>query len=116
MGCSIQKDTQECCGKKENHQCDEFYPYYNCPEGPDYGYYYRDYKKHVYRSWRYDEYYPNTQTVYYVYPQENAYITHSTRHSIGGGEVTPQPNITTSSVRKPRAQQSQQNTIVKKRD
>lgn len=69
MGCSVQKGV-ECCGEKENHQCDEFYPYYNCPKGPDYGYSSRDYKKHVYQRWNSNPYYPNTQTVYYVPVQE----------------------------------------------
>tara|TARA_Y100000385_G_scaffold280713_1_gene332320 strand:- start:1732 stop:2184 length:453 start_codon:yes stop_codon:yes gene_type:complete len=67
LGCSVQQD---CC-ETDSHQCDEFYPYYNCPD-PVVGYYYRDYK----RTWSnsstsgYSSYYPNTQTVYYVPVQE----------------------------------------------
>lgn len=68
MGCSVQKEVG-CC-ESDNHQCDEFYPYYNCPKGPDYGYLPRNYKKHVYQRWNSNSYYPNTQTVYYVPVQE----------------------------------------------
>lgn len=64
-GCATQKNI-DCCSEKENHQCDELYPYYNCPDGPVHGYHYRDYKKYVNRTADYAPYYPNTQTVYYV--------------------------------------------------
>ena len=71
-GCSIQKETN-CCETNKDQQCDEFYPYYNCPD-PAAGYWSRGYKKWVYRTWtpplNVHPYYPNTQTVYYV-PVEN---------------------------------------------
>lgn len=65
MGCSIQKEVG-CC-EADEHQCDELYPYYNCPD-PVPVYHYRDYK----RTWSttstpgWSSYYPNTQRVYYV--------------------------------------------------
>jgi len=64
MGCSAQKGMN-CCEGEENRQCDEFYPFENCPD-PAKGYWVRGYKKHVRRTWSYEGYYPNTQTVYYV--------------------------------------------------
>lgn len=57
-GCTTTKEIN-CCDT-ESHQCDELYPYYNCPN-PTPVYHYRDYRK----TWSYDAYYPNTQTVYY---------------------------------------------------
>lgn len=68
MGCSVQKEI-ECCEGEENRQCDEFYPFENCPD-PAAGYWYRGYKKHVNRNYTPNNWYPNTQTVYYV-PVEN---------------------------------------------
>jgi hypothetical protein len=65
LGCSVQQD---CC-ETDNHQCDEFYPYYNCPD-PTVGYYYRDYKRTWSTTSSWSSYYPNTQTVYYVPVQE----------------------------------------------
>lgn len=73
MGCSTQKEI-ECCEGEKNRQCDEFYPFENCPTRSRHGYYSREYKKWVYRTWtpplNVHPYYPNTQTVYYV-PVEN---------------------------------------------
>ena len=63
MGCSVQKEI-DCC-EMEKRQCDEFYPYHNCPN-PAAGYWSRDYKRHVRQNWSYEGYYPNTQTIYYV--------------------------------------------------
>ena len=68
MGCSVQKEI-ECCEGEGNRQCDEFYPFENCPD-PAEGYWYRGYKKHVNRDYTPNVWYPNTQTVYYV-PVEN---------------------------------------------
>lgn len=68
-GCKVHQH----CDAYSDHQCDEFYPYYNCPDGPVHGYHYRDYKKYVNRTADYAPYYPNTQTVYYtpVYMDQN---------------------------------------------
>ena len=58
--------------------CDEFYPY-SCEDSVKFvAYTPREYKKYMRRNWDYTGYYPNTQTIYYVYPQ----VTH---------EVTPPP-------------------------
>ena len=85
MGCSVQKEV-DCC-ETDSPQCDEFYPYYNCPTGPKHGYYSREYKKWVYRTWtpplNVHPYYPNTQTVYYVpveIPVNNGTIISNTPH------------------------------------
>ena len=60
-GCSTQKEVG-CC----ESTCDEFYPFTNCPDTP-HGYYLREYKQQVRRSsWNYSDYYPNTQTVYFI--------------------------------------------------
>ena len=71
MGCSVQKEVN-CCETGKDQQCDEFYPYYNCPD-PAAGYWVRGYKQHIRSNTDYSGYYPNTQTVYYVPVQE--YIT-----------------------------------------
>jgi hypothetical protein len=47
-GCTTTKEIN-CCDT-ESHQCDELYRDYNC---------------HRTKTWSYDAYYPNTQTVYY---------------------------------------------------
>jgi hypothetical protein len=61
MGCSVQKEVG-CC----ESTCDEFYPFTNCPDTP-HGYYLREYKQQIRRSsYNYSDYYPNTQTVYFV--------------------------------------------------
>lgn len=69
LGCSVQKEVG-CC-EADEHQCDELYPYYNCPD-PVPVYHYRDYKRTWSNSYTpgYNSYYPNTQTVYYVPVQE----------------------------------------------
>lgn len=64
VGCSIQKETN-CCETGKDQQCDEFYPYYNCPD-PASGYWVRGYKQHIRSNTDYSGYYPQTQTVYYV--------------------------------------------------
>lgn len=63
LGCSVQQD---CC-ETDNLQCDEMYPYYNCPS-PSQVYHYRDYKRTWSNSYTsgWNSYYPNTQIVYYV--------------------------------------------------
>ena len=65
IGCTTTKEIN-CCDT-ESHQCDELYPYYNCPD-PTPVYHYRDYKRTWTNSYTsgYNPYYPNTQTVYYV--------------------------------------------------
>ena len=69
LGCSVQKEV-DCC-ETDNHQCDELYPYYNCPD-PTPAYHYRTYKRTWSNSYTpgWNSYYPNTQTVYYVPVQE----------------------------------------------
>lgn len=69
LGCSVQKEVG-CC-ETDNHQCDELYPYYNCPD-PTPVYHYRTYKRTWSNSYTpgWNSYYPNTQTVYYVPAQE----------------------------------------------
>ena len=64
-GCTTTKEIN-CCDT-EAHQCDELYPYYNCPD-PTPVYHYRTYKRTWTNSYThgYNSYYPNTQTVYYV--------------------------------------------------
>ena len=60
MGCSVQQGA-------ESASCDEYYPFINCPDTP-HGYYLREYKQQIRRShYDYSDYYPNTQTVYYIY-------------------------------------------------
>ena len=99
-GCSVQKD---CCDIN-NHQCDEFYPYYNCVD-PVTGYYSREYKKQVRRTLNYDSYYPNTQTIYYVPVQDvvtpplnNGNILYNTRRperlgAMGEKQKTPRKDV-----------------------
>ena len=71
MGCSVQKEVN-CC-ETDNLQCDELYPYYNCPD-PTPVYHYRTYQRTWSNSYTpgWNSYYPNTQTVYYVPVQECA--------------------------------------------
>ena len=69
MGCSVQKETN-CCGETKDHQCDEFYPYYDCDLTGAYSYTPRNYKKHIRSTFDYSGYYPNTQTIYYVPVQD----------------------------------------------
>ena len=93
LGCSVQQD---CC-ETGNHQCDEFYPYYNCPD-PAAGYYYRDYKRTWSTTSSWGPYYPNTQTVYYVPVQEpvtppvnNGNMLYNTRRPEQLGAVDEKP-------------------------
>lgn len=44
--------------------CDEFYPY-TCDDSSYTVYTSRAYKKYVRSNWNYNDYYPNTQTIYY---------------------------------------------------
>jgi len=94
LGCSVQQD---CCKITEEKQCDEFYPYYNCVD-PAVGYWPRGYKKHIRRSSNYNNYYPNTQTIYYVPVQEvvtpplnNGNILYNTRRPERLGAVDAKP-------------------------
>lgn len=73
-GCSLNKHCD--AYSTDERQCDEMYPYYNCDHPQMYLYTTRNYKKSIRNNSYtpgYNDYYPNTQTIYYtpVYIDQN---------------------------------------------
>ena len=71
-GCKLNQH----CDAYSDQQCDEMYPYYNCDHPQMYSYTPRNYRKYIGNNsytHGYNDYYPNTQTIYYtpVYIDQN---------------------------------------------